>query len=79
MTFYWGFKIVDGRTKLQILQISQGLISESLCYIKLEVGTDGHVKVFAKSGERATDADSNELKDNAVDSYRVENYTNTGQ
>jgi hypothetical protein len=43
------------------------------------VGTDGHVKVFAKSGERATDADSNELKDNAVDSYRVENYTNTGQ
>jgi len=39
------------------------------------VGIDGHVK----SGERATDAHSNGLKDNAVDSYRVENYPNTGQ
>jgi len=39
------------------------------------VGTNGHVN----SGECATDAYGKRLKDNAVDSYRVENCPNTGQ
>jgi hypothetical protein len=39
------------------------------------VGTYGHVKSIAQSGKRATDACSNELNDNAVNSYRGENST----
>lgn len=45
-----------------------------MCYIKPEVGGDGHVKSIAKSGECTTDAFGNELNDNAVSSYREENY-----
>jgi len=41
------------------------------------VGTDGHVESIAKSADSATDACSNEFRDNAVDSNRVQNYTDT--